>query len=137
MKDAVATMEGKAMHRGPELPVAVRLAQHEGKIYRGLALDDKALAKLKSDIGKGNLKDPGITSWSANGGIASAFTDTNILRKNRVILTRQNKQGVAISRFTTRPEEVEVLHPSASHKVARTRNVVLDDGSTALLVELE
>lgn len=114
-----------------------KLPKHEGKIYRGLALDDKALAKLKSDIGKGKLNDPGITSWSANGGIASAFTDTNLLRKNRVILTRQNQQGVAISRFTTRPEEVEVLHPSASHKVVSTRNVVLDDGSTALLVELE
>lgn len=112
------------------------LPKHEGRIYRGLAFDDDSFERFRAQIEAGKIEDPGLSSWSASGGVASTFTQ-DLIRRNRVILTKRNRQGVAISEFTSRPEELEILHPPASFRVTGTRTETLRDGSEALIVEID
>jgi hypothetical protein len=57
--DAIAVLEGKAVHDSPEYPVHVRLAEHEGKIYLDLA--DKDWNAVEVDVdGWRIIKDPPV-----------------------------------------------------------------------------
>lgn len=114
-----------------------KLPKFKGEIFRGLNLSKEGFASFSKQIESGVVSDAALTSWTADGGMASVFGDDPLGLNTRVILRKPNKQGVSIGRLTSRAEEVEVLHPKARHKILGTKEEILPDGRKALIIDLE
>ena len=69
IKDAIGTLEGRALYDGEEREVAVRLAEHEGSIYLDLANSDREVVEIDAD-GWRIVDDPPVRFLRRRGSLA-------------------------------------------------------------------
>ena len=91
------------------------LPDYKGETYRGTALNDDIVAKMK--VG-GTYSDKGFLSTSSNPNIADNFSSSNSAGKTQVLFTIQGKHGTDISSASKFGNEKEILfNPSSKFKI--------------------
>lgn len=106
---------------------------YAGKIYRGLALSDEDIKKLK----KGAFwTEPGITSFSADKEIAEGFAVDFRSGKTGVVFQMKNERAVEVTQFMPEPES-ELLHPGGQFKISKVTKSKNAWGTPIYVVELE
>jgi hypothetical protein len=91
------------------------LPDYKGETYRGTALNDDIVAKMK--VG-GTYSDKGFLSSSSNPNIADNFSSSNSAGKTQVFFTINGKHGKDISSASEFENEKEILfNPSSKFKI--------------------
>lgn len=126
-KDINALLRGSKQFNDPEYTQKVQdvadkaaeglrsLPDYKGETYRGTALNDDIVAKMK--VG-GTYSDKGFLSTSSNPNIADNFKASNSAGKTQVLFTIQGKHGKDISSASQYGSEKEILfNPSSKFKI--------------------
>ena len=115
-----------------------RHPKHEGRIYRGIAVDDDSfIAKLRKAKEDGVPIDMGgISSWSGAESVAKEFADESLRDERgriKIIFEMDNVNGIGVDHLSFNHGEEEVLHS----KKARfsVKSIIESDGYTIVKLE--